>query len=312
MTPSTTPALRAILVPLDGSVFAEQALEVGASLARKAGAALHLVSVHEPIPVAAMPLEMPVELSDYDERGRSNLADYLESVSARVRESHGLTVTRDVLTGRPALSLCEYVEARDVDLVVMTTHGRGGPSRWWLGSVADGMLRHLAAPVLLLHPRDAPHPHQFGHLLLALDGEIEEPLVEAALALSGTSELPRWVLSRVVEPSVPMLSGLAARPAHLPPTWNERRQIEARNHLGRLADRLRARGVNATPQVLIGRGVASQVLGLSKALGADCIVVGTHGAAGMERVLLGSVADKIVRGAEIPVLVAPAAGPRKR
>jgi nucleotide-binding universal stress UspA family protein len=58
-------------------------------------------------------------------------------------------------------------------------------------------------------------------------------------------------------------------------------------------------------QVLVGRGVATQVLALAEACGADCIVVGTHGARGIERLLLGSVADKIVRGARVPVLVAP-------
>ena len=58
-------------------------------------------------------------------------------------------------------------------------------------------------------------------------------------------------------------------------------------------------------QVLVGRGVAIQVLALAEACAADCIVVGTHGARGLERLFLGSVADKIVRGAKIPVLVAP-------
>ena len=312
MTPATTQALHAILVPLDGSVFAEQALETGVSLAAKAGAVLHLVSVHEPMPVAAMPIEMPVAFSDFDERSRDNLAEYLESVSARVRAGRDLTVTTGVITGRAARSLCEYVEAQRVDLVVMSTHGRGGPSRWWLGSVADGMLRHLSTPILLLHPHEGPGPREFGHLLLALDGEIEEPLIDAALALSGPAGGARWVVTRVVEPTVPVLSGLAARPAHLPLNWNEHREIEARNYLARLADRLRARGVDATPQVLVGRGVAAQVLDLGKALGTHCIVVGTHGASGLERVLLGSVADKIVRGAEIPVLVAPAAVRRRR
>lgn len=312
MTPKSTPAFRAILLPLDGSVFAEQALVVGAPLARRAGAVLHLVSVHEPMPVAAMPLEMPVAISDLEERSRTNLVEYLESVATVVRDSHALTATTAVLTGRAADSLCGYVESHRIDLVVMTTHGQGGPIRWWLGSVADRMLRRLTVPVLLLHPREAPQPSEFRHILLALDGEIEEPLIEAVLALSGQGPAPRCVLTRVVEPATPALSRLAARPARLPPNWDKHREIEARNYLARLTDRMRAHGLDATPQVLVGRGVATQVLELAGTLGADCIVVGTHGAGGMERVLLGSVADKIVRGSQVPVLVAPAASRTSR
>jgi nucleotide-binding universal stress UspA family protein len=172
------------------------------------------------------------------------------------------------------------------------------------------MLRRLVAPVLLLPPREPPPPCEFGHILVALDGEFEGPLIDTAIALNGSDPGRRWVLTRVVEPTVPLLSGLAARPGRIPPDWTKRREIEARNYLARVADGLRARGLDVSPQVLVGRGVARQLLELAGALGADCIVVGTHGAGGMERVLLGSVADKVVRGAEIPVLIVPAAAER--
>jgi nucleotide-binding universal stress UspA family protein len=167
------------------------------------------------------------------------------------------------------------------------------------------MLRRLEVPVLLLQPRDVAQPTEFRRLLVALDGEIEEPVVDAALALGGPAPAARYVFTRVVEPTIPVLSGFAARPGHLPPNWNEVREIEARNYLARLTDRLRAKGLDATSQVLIGRGVAGQVLELADAIGADCIVAGTHGARGMERLMLGSVADKLLRGAKVPVLVAP-------
>jgi nucleotide-binding universal stress UspA family protein len=297
---------QAIMVPLDGSRFAEQALAVAAGQARKAGAVLHLVSVHEPMPVAGM-LDTETIGSDLDLWNRTNLAEYLESVSAAVESSHGLTVVTTVCTGRAAASLCEYAESQQIDLVVMTTHGRGGPMRWWLGSVADRMLRRLAVPVLLLHPREPRQPHEFRRILLALDGEIEVPLIETAWTLTGADPAPRWVLTRVVEPALPLLTGLAAWPTHLPAGWTKRREIEARNYLARLAERLRARGVKPTQQVLVGRDVATQVIDLAAAMRVDCIVVGTHGASGMERALLGSVSDKIVRGSEIPVLIVPAA-----
>lgn len=302
----SAPGFRGILVPLDGSELAEQALPVGASLARKAGATLHLVSVHEPMPVTPMPPEMPALPFDLEEGVRAELAEYLESVAAVARAGLTTPVTTSVPTGPAAVALCDYVESQPVDLVVMTTHGRGGLSRWWLGSVADRMLRRLEVPALLLHPRDLPQPTEFPRIVVALDGEIEEPVMTAALALADSTPATRYILTRVVEPGIPVLTALAARPAHLPPLWTERRAVEARSYLARLADQLRTCGRDVTSQVLVGRGVAAQVLELAGAFGADCVVVGTHGARGMERVLLGSVADKIVRGAEVPVLVAPA------
>jgi len=301
----STPAPRGVLVPLDGSQLAEQALSVGAGRARRAGATLHLVSVHEPMPMAAMPPDYPMPVQELEAEAHEERVQYLESVAASARASCSTPVVASVVTGGAAAALCEYVESHPMELVVMTTHGRGGVSRLWLGSVADRMLRRITTPVLLLHPDESAQPAEFHRLLVALDGEIEEPVLDAIALLDGDGKGVHCTLTRVVEPAVPILSGLAARPARLPPDWNARREVDARNYLARLTDRLGTRGWDISWQVLVGRGVAGQVLELADAIRADAIVVGTHGARGVERLLLGSVADKIVRGSKVPVLVAP-------
>lgn len=303
-----TPArpLRCILVPLDGSALAEQALDVAASRARKTGATLHLVSVREPLPPLALPPDVPLPTNDLEDQAQAELQEYLETVASAARSTLPSAATTAILTGDAAAALCEYVEDQEVDLVIMTTHGRTGLSRLWLGSVADRMLRRLAIPVLLLHPSEEPQPTEFRRLVVALDGTIEQPILDAMLALGAQPGTTRCLLTRVVEPAVPVLSGLAARPARLPPDWNVKREIDARNYLVRVADPMARAGWNVDSQVLVGRGVAAQVLALAEAAGADCILVGTHGARGLERLMLGSVADKIVRGARVPVLVAPA------
>jgi len=117
-----------ILVPLDGSEMAEQALAVGASRVRKSGGDLHLVSVHEPMPLAGMPPDFPGLMPDLEEPTRANLAEYLESVAAVARASLATPVITSVVTGAAAAALCEYVESHSVGLVVMTTHG---PRCWW-------------------------------------------------------------------------------------------------------------------------------------------------------------------------------------
>jgi nucleotide-binding universal stress UspA family protein len=294
-----------VLVPLDGSQLAEQALSVGAGRARRTGATLHLVSVHEPMPLVAMPPDYPMPVRELEAEAHEDLARYLESVAAAARASLSTPVVASVLSGSPAAALCEYLESQPVDLVVMTTHGRGGLSRLWLGSVADRMLRRVTTPALLLHPDESAQPAEFHRLLVALDGEIEEPVVDAVELLVGDWKGVHCTLTRVVEPAVPILSSLAARPARLPPDWNARQEVDVRNYLARLADRLGACGWDVSWEVLVGRGVASRVLALAEAVRADAIVVGTHGVRGMERLVLGSVADKIIRGSRVPVLVAP-------
>jgi nucleotide-binding universal stress UspA family protein len=101
------------------------------------------------------------------------------------------------------------------------------------------------------------------------------------------------------------LTQLAAHPSHLDPHRDQRLQNEAREYLAAQCEQLRAEGLTATYKVLIGRGIADQVLEMALSMGADCIAVGTHRRKGAERVLLGSEADRIVRGAELPVLVGP-------
>lgn len=305
------PALRGILVPLDGSELAEQAIAVGTAQARATGATLHLVGVHEPLPLSAMPPDYPLPVQALDAEARDQHVHYMESVAARVRARLASPVEFSLLNGEPAAALCEYADSHLVDMVVMTTHGRSGLGRFWLGSVADRMLRRLAVPVLLLHPQETPQPLELRHLLIALDGEIEAPVLEAVELLARDGVNRRYTLVRVVEPVIPILSGLAARPAHLPRDWDVRRLTEARNYLARLTERLGSRGWTVSWQVLVGRGVPERVLELAGTIGADGIVVGTHGARGMERMLLGSVADKIVRGAGVPVLVAPVGHPRR-
>lgn len=297
--------LRAILVPLDGSELAEQAIATGAARARAAEAVLHFVSVREPLPPLALPPDVALPPHQLESEAVEELRRYLESVAERVRPTLRTPVHTAVCTGDAATELCGYVEAHHVDLVVMTTHGRTGMSRLWLGSVADRMLRRLEVPALLLHPGEGPQPTEFRHLVVALDGEIEQPVLDGMMAVGARAGATRCILTRVVEPTIPVLSGLAARPGQLPPDLTARQAEDARRYLARIAEPLVQGGWDLDWQVLVGRGVASQVLALADVCAADCIVVGTRGARGLERLLLGSVADKIVRGARVPVLVAP-------
>ncbi|HEX6104344.1 MAG TPA: universal stress protein [Gemmatimonadales bacterium] len=296
---------RSILVPLDGSAVAEQALSVGASLARRAGAPLHLVSVQEPVPVAVT-AEVGYYGVDLEREAREELTRYLAGTLDVARKTGGLDVQGEVIDGAAAEALTDYVARHDIGLVVMTTHARKGLGRLWLGSVADRLLRRLSVPMLLLHPGELPQPTRFRKILVALDGDIEESVLEPAIALGTLEQDAEYVLARVVEPPLPLLTSLAASPSLLgQPHEEPDLEQAARAHLERVADRLRAGGLHVTWQVRVARDVPEQVVALAGEVGADCIAVGTHGATGIVRLLVGSVADKVVRETGLPVLVGP-------
>ena len=157
--PGSPPAvqLTRIVVPLDGSELAEQAVPVAAALAADLGVPVHLLrvldidalraTVQAGIHAAAAYMRSQEEIQRYAE-------EYLAEQAQHLR-NRDLTATAEVLTGSPAVTLLDAI--RPDDLVVMTTHGRGGVRRWLLGSVADKLVRAAAAPVLLVRA-SGPEP----------------------------------------------------------------------------------------------------------------------------------------------------------
>ena len=165
-----------ILVPLDGSAFAEAALPLATALSRKTKADLHVTTVVEPIPAFAY--------EEWESAAKDWSEEYLASVAGRISEAAGGKVTTALHTGHVVETLIEEAEATNADVVVMATHGRGTLSRAWLGSVADGFMRQAELPVIFVRPEegDAPPPEprpDFETILVPLDGS---ELSESALA----------------------------------------------------------------------------------------------------------------------------------
>jgi nucleotide-binding universal stress UspA family protein len=167
---------RTVLVPLDGSAFAEHALPLALSIAGRAGATLRLVRVHVPAATLYRNSELAANL-DFDTRVREEERAYLDEVSARLAQACGLRPATALLDGRIADVLCEQGVSAGADLVVMATHGRGPLSRFWLGSVADELVRRLPTPLLLVRPGetapDLAHPPAVRHVLIPLDGSAQ-------------------------------------------------------------------------------------------------------------------------------------------
>ncbi len=296
---------RSILVPLDGSTFGEHALPAALSLARRSGASLHVVLVH----TAFVYVESGLMYDDrVDRHLREQEQGYLEAVVKRLKAASPVPVTWGLRDGLVADGICEQVTASGADLIVMTTHGRGPLSRFWLGSVADNLVRRAPAPVLLIRPQEtAPDLAQepiLRHVFIPLDGSaLAEQILEPAVAL-GQLLGGDFTLLRIVKPVLfaghdPTVLGDPAlgQPA------TEQLQAEARTYLEGVAERLRAQSLRVQTRVIVNTQPAVAILEQSLEPPDGVIALATHGRGGLTRALLGSVADKVVRGATMPVLV---------
>ena len=141
-----------ILIPLDGSVLAEQALHELPNITCDS-ADVYLVQVIEPPAPELEPEAMPnLTLSEALEARRNEAMAYLKS-EARQLELQGFRAMPEVLIGdRPQDAIVAFAAEKGVDLILMTTHGRSGLSRLIFGSVAESIVRHASCPVLIVRP----------------------------------------------------------------------------------------------------------------------------------------------------------------
>lgn len=141
-----------IIVPLDGSALAEHALAHATAQAQRFEAEMVLLKVLEPLPEAT--LSSPASVRRAEQLSAQLARDYLESVADRIRKQ-GVPVKVALLEGRPYLEIVRFASEPDADMIVISTRGHSGWSRWLLGSVADRVVRGATVPVLLVQCQEA-------------------------------------------------------------------------------------------------------------------------------------------------------------
>jgi nucleotide-binding universal stress UspA family protein len=186
-----------ILVPLDGSRFAEAAIPAAISLATKRGGEVHLLRVLESPPADVMPQgERP---------DREAARSYLQALVETGAQEPAVRVTFSVREGTAVDQIASTAQEWHSDLVVMCTHGRGGASRLWLGSVADRFLRSADVPVFLIRPPerlgDLGWPLHVSRVVTPLDGSRRaEAGLPWAAALAGAFDAPLVLVQAIVFP----------------------------------------------------------------------------------------------------------------
>jgi nucleotide-binding universal stress UspA family protein len=298
---------RKILVPLDGSSFAELALPLALSLVERADGELHLVTVASTAPAVSFAGDDDGYVDGWFEEERGRARTYLEEVQGRIVENGGSVPIRTrVLSGSPVPVLDEHIREEGMDLVVMTTHGKAPIERFWLGSVADGLVRHAPCPVLLWRSEngdvDLADRPAFQRIVVPLDGSaLSEAMLPEAAALARLFGARMFLLS-VLSPSFPLAS------PYLPHEAEEEQKRSARmeslrSYLEERKADLRKRELDAEVEVASDRDPAEAILDHAATVGADLVAMSTRGRGGVARMVVGSVADKVIRGATVPVFV---------
>lgn len=301
---------RSILVPLDGSVFGEHALPLALSIARRTGATVQLAYVH--VPVLPLFLDgMPATDIDatLDQAERAGEQAYLQRLADRLQSSWDAPINTALLDAPITDALCRHAQSCGAELIALATHGRGGLSRLWLGSIADELIRRAPLPLLLVRPHEEAldlldlrrHEQPLQRILIALDGSpLAERALEPALAL-GQPMQAEYTLIQAVDTQV--LAYAASLPAiGVDDQLMEQQREAAASYLAEQAAQLAERGLKVETVVTYG-SPASAILKYAQRKRMDLIGLATHGRSGLQRALLGSVADKIVRGATVPVLL---------
>jgi nucleotide-binding universal stress UspA family protein len=292
-----------ILVPLDGSELAERALNPALSIAEMMGSAVTLLCVPEFEKIVLG--EPAVYGRDPAENSYNNLShrqadEYLGHI-CRSRRLPGVEIQPEIIDSEDvAGAIVDTAAAKNIDLIVMSTHGYSGLTRWVLGSVTERVVRHAPCPVLVVRNGE---PIQ--RILVPLDGsELAEQALAPALALgkalNGQLFLLRVETWTEVDPATAhqldqVEKGLGER---LYASFED----EAEAYLYDVVQKLSEKELVIRKAVTTGQP-ASEIIQFAEDRQIDLIVMATHGRTGLSRWMYGSVTEKTLRGGQRNLLI---------
>jgi nucleotide-binding universal stress UspA family protein len=294
-----------ILVPLDGSRLAEQALSCALTLGRGLPAELVLFRA------VAIPSDVQEALDEADlgsgplmEQLETEAHEYLEAMSHLLAKTD-VSFSQVVRHGLAADAILDCVEEMDLQLIVMASHGYTGLKRWTHGSVAERVMQSASVPVLLMRAQEEvskglPEACPFRCILVPLDGSRV-----AEQVLPAVTPIARALRCKVTLFQVPIVyvSGSLIGEWYLPWQGNfETADQVAQEYLEGLASDLRAQGIEVSTAIWMG-AVAESIIDYADVNDVDLIAMCTHGRTGLARWALGSVADRVLRAGAKPILL---------
>ena len=288
-----TVTINNVIILLDGSTHAAQALPFAKLLCRGTGAKLHLLS--------SVKNHTPVLQEQYEETVQAR-KKYLESLS-EVLKSEGYDNRVSVMSGFIADATARYLEETEIDLVVLSTKGKSGEKHWTRGGASRKLVQNISKPILMVQAeRDEIHwVPRLNRVLIALDGSI---YAERVLPYART--LAKAFKSKVYLMSVPAVpdAGDYRAPAEFLETLRNKKDANMRKFLGAVARELRKDGLRVST-VVSGSTPAKAIIDVGKAKNVDMIMMTSRGRGGLKLLFLGSVAEQVVQGTNQIVFMLP-------
>lgn len=289
------PSYRSIMIPLDGSDFAEQALPLAIAVAARTGATLHLVRVEEPV------------YSESPRGAGGEAGNYPAALAERIATEAGIATTAAMLPGRTVDLLAGYAERNGIELVVIATHGLSGWSRLWHGSITDSLIKELHLPFLTIRPIEDDGEgtlefEEIEHILIPLDGSpAAESILGHAVALGGPDV--RISLIQVVPAPVPNDPASVSFVLTVDQATLDAERANALAYLEAIARDISHLVRRVDTAVIFEPRPLDSILAYADQNGVDLIAIATYGRGGIRRGGLGSIARDILRSADVPVLV---------
>lgn len=299
-----------ILVPLDGSELAEKALgpaiQLASAMAQQAEAGdtrvkLTLLRVSAPLTLMAAD---PILFDEMIRMSIDEAQAYLKATAQTISEE-SIVVETKVVSGSPADAIVYYVEENGVDLVIMSSHGRTGSSRWVYGSVAEKVMHHAPCATAIIRAHVSVNMFQNHKILVPLDGsELAERALDSAMAIAAAVKSDVLLL-RVVAGREPLPEAIGPAGDGMAAALNEANALEraeAETYLQRIYASRDNQHLFFDVQNTDG-DIADAIVSYADAQNIDLIVISSHGRSGIGRWLHGSVVEKVLRGANCATMI---------
>lgn len=291
-----------ILLPLDSSSLAEEAVTHAITLARNSGADIHLLHVQKSSSHADEHCTDPVEWRIR----RAELRSYLKGLSEEV-SAQNIPVTVSIVEGRPAEQIVEYCEEHEIDLIVITAFGKGGISRFDFGSTAQQVLSGSGRSFLVVRPVGAASTGKdettYQRILISMDGSPRSEWVACQVATLMRGQKVEIILLQVIAiPEMPRRMPITREEHATREKFIECNRRAADAYLEEIARQLR-NGIKVTPQLQIAQNIAEHIYATAAREKVDLIAMSAHDWQSGAQQVTGTVCHTVMCQSDLPVLV---------
>jgi nucleotide-binding universal stress UspA family protein len=289
-----------ILLPLDGSELAEIAIPYVREMSGQLGAEVYVLHVCPPEHQAYLRMHR-LYLDNIGENLR-------QGIKGEPQSKRELKVYVEVIIGDPLKAILDYVKQKSISMVVLTSHGNSGLRAWALGNVADKVVREGGVPTLLIRIKEQPFVSNkeglIQKILLPLDtSDASGIAIPYAVELAKKLKAGIALFSMVQTIYAQNVAGIGGTVVINLDSVDADSQKYTEGYLQGVADDIRKAGVEVTQTSLVSMDAASEILEIEKKIQPDLVVMATRGRSNIARWALGSVAEKVLREGDRPILM---------